>query len=155
MVFGKRLMSGFFQTEFINMPRNKDRYNDYENYVLIIGGQTGERGDQEEWQNSEILWWSAKMEYCRTSLTTSPFWLLEAMILGKKNYWNLTVPPYSKSYLLGYKTSLIYRDTEQLFLEDDGKYRSYLGSPRLYNFRLWPLLIPVDDLNYCWFPWSQ
>lgn len=41
-------MSGFFQTEFINMPRNKDRYNDYENYVLIIGGQTGERGDQEE-----------------------------------------------------------------------------------------------------------
>ena len=44
------------------------------------------------------------------------------------------------------------RDTEELFLEEDGRYRSYLGSPQLFNYHHWPLLILVDELNFCTVP---
>ena len=43
----------------------------------------------------------------------------------------------------------LFRDTEELFLEEDGRYRSYLGSPQLFNYHHWPLLILVDDFYLC------
>ena len=142
-----------FSNRIFNYATVSRKLNDpSSDYVLIIGGQTGEEGEQA--QSDRIAKFAAgltkwtivgHLQHPRHSHSAIQNAKNQILVVGGDDLRYSEQPKFI--------SIKIFRDTEQLFLDDDGyKYQSYLGSPRLYNFRLWPLLIHVNDLGYCWFP---
>ena len=66
----------------------------------------------------------------------------QILVVGGSNL-RLNLRKLSRSNLNKYS-----RDTEELMLEENGNYRSYLSSPQLYNYQNTPLLMLVD-FDYC------